>query len=230
MLAVNDGNLQTKLQRMKDSGIHLHCREAVGHALDLADGLAFLHQNNIVHGDLKPENVLIDRSSAHGQLQQENLRISDLDHLVTLQRSTVSALGGEHFRGSERYMSPEMLRAIGPPVSRHTWPVLPGCATDMWSVGCILLQLVRCMTGDYREILHHPVSGQVRGAGATETLKDLAFSTAVMSGYIPVVLVSDAACTAVPPELAACIGDCLRTAGDQRITAQQLCDRLSHIN
>ncbi|XP_055356331.1 serine/threonine-protein kinase mos-like [Paramacrobiotus metropolitanus] len=94
---------------MKDSGILLNVGDAICHALDLASGLAFLHENGITHGDLKPSNVLIDGSNA----QRGTLRISDWDGLVTLQLCSVSSLNSEHFRSSERYMSPEMLiRAI----------------------------------------------------------------------------------------------------------------------
>ncbi|XP_055352161.1 uncharacterized protein LOC129598331 [Paramacrobiotus metropolitanus] len=121
-------------------------------------------------------------------------------------------------------MSPEMLAASGPMESRHTWPRLPGCATDVWSAGCILLLLVRGVTGDYRELLRHPVSGAVRGA--ERRLKDAAVAAAVLQGYVP--LVPDAA--AVPPELSGCIRHCLCTAADQRITARQLCECLSRIN
>ncbi|XP_055352134.1 uncharacterized protein LOC129598318 [Paramacrobiotus metropolitanus] len=216
------GNLQTKLERVKDSGILLDVRSAISHALDFADGLAFLHEKGITHGDLKPENVLVDVSSAQDQ-SETSLRIADWDSLATVQRCSVSSLSGKHSRGSERYMSPEMLAARGPMVTRFTWPRLPGPATDLWSAGCILLQLVRAVTGDYCEILRHPVSGQVRGAD--RSLKNMAFSAAVMQGFIPV----DPTCASIyiPAELTAGIRQCLCTAADQRITAAQLLDHLS---
>ncbi|XP_055330774.1 cyclin-dependent kinase 7-like isoform X2 [Paramacrobiotus metropolitanus] len=214
------GNLKIKLEGMKDSGILLNVGDALSHAQDLADGLAFLHENGITHGDLKPGNVLIDGSNA----QRDILRISDWDGLVTLQRCSVTSLDYEHFRSSERYMSPEMLRAIGPWENLTSWPSMPGSATDVWSLGCVLLQLIRSITGNYRESLQHPVSGVV--LGATQAITDLAFSKAVNEGYIPVVC-DDAP---VPSELAACTRNSLCFASSQRISARQLLTQLSQTN
>ncbi|XP_055356334.1 uncharacterized protein LOC129601520 [Paramacrobiotus metropolitanus] len=214
------GNLKSKLKGMKDSGMLLNVGDALSHALDLADGLAYLHENGLTHGDLKPTNMLIDGNNA----QRETLRISDLDSLVTVQKCCVSSLNREHFRSSERYMSPEMIHAIEPLGTITTWPSMPGSATDVWSLGCVLLQLIRSVTGDYRETLQHPVTGKV--LGATEAISDFAFSAAVMQGYIPVVFDAEL----VPPELAACIRNCLCFASSQRISARQVFDQLSQIN
>ncbi|XP_055356339.1 serine/threonine-protein kinase mos-like [Paramacrobiotus metropolitanus] len=103
-------NLQSKLKRTEDSGTVLNVGDAIGHALDLADGLAFLHENGITHGDLKPANVLIDGFNA----QRETLRISDWDSLVTLQRCSVSSLNYKYFRNSARCVSPELAAALSP--------------------------------------------------------------------------------------------------------------------
>ncbi|XP_055330767.1 serine/threonine-protein kinase mos-like [Paramacrobiotus metropolitanus] len=214
------GNLESELKKMKDSGILLNVGDAICHALDLASGLAFLHENGITHGDLKPSNVLIDGSNA----QRGTLRISDWDGLVTLQLCSVSSLNSEHFRSSERYMSPEMVRAIGPPETLITWPTMPDSSTDVWSVGCVLLQLIRAITGDYRETLQHPVSGKV--LGASQSISDWVYGVAVMQGFVPVVF--DAA--AVPAELAACVRNCLRIANNQRTSARQLLEHLSRIS
>ncbi|XP_055356338.1 uncharacterized protein LOC129601524 [Paramacrobiotus metropolitanus] len=201
-------------------GGNLKVGDAISHALDLANGLAFLHENGITHGDLKPGNVLIDDSNA----QRHTLPISDWDGLVTLQRCSVSSLDYEHFRSSERYMSPEMIHAIEPLENITTWPPMPDSATDVWSLGCVLHQLIRYITGDYREILQHPVSGKV--LGETEAITDFAFSTAVMQGYVPVVC--DAA--PVPSELAVCIRKCLCNTSSQRISPRQVLDQVSQIS
>ncbi|XP_055356337.1 uncharacterized protein LOC129601523 [Paramacrobiotus metropolitanus] len=214
------GNLKSKLRRMRDNEMLLSVEDVLSYALDLADGLAFLHERGITHGDLKPANVLIDNFNA----QRETLRISDCDGLVTFQRCSVSSLDYEHFRSSERYMSPEMVRAIGPRETLTTWPPMPDSTTDVWSLGCVLRQFICAATGDYREMLQHPVSGRV--LGATGTISDLAYSTAVMRGYIPII--HDAA--PVPSQLAACIRNCLCSASSHRISARQVLNYVSQIN
>ncbi len=97
----------------------------------LAWGLAVIHANGIVHGDCKPENVLL---SDKGPTPRP--RFSDFG-LATLRASRDSVLssvrGAEEKRGTWRYMAPEMLleKDDGSP---------PDCATgssDVYALGAL---------------------------------------------------------------------------------------------
>ncbi|KAF8172259.1 kinase-like domain-containing protein, partial [Mycena galopus ATCC 62051] len=65
--------------------------------LDVASGLDFLHANDIVHGDLKPQNVLVDK--------QGTARICDFGISKILNRSGFTTFTV----GTAPYMAPELL-------------------------------------------------------------------------------------------------------------------------
>lgn len=93
-------------QHLKKEGA-LSPSTAINFALDIARGMAYLHNepNVIVHRDLKPRNVLLVNSSA------DHLKVGDfgLSKLIRVQNShDVYKMTGE--TGSYRYMAPEVFK------------------------------------------------------------------------------------------------------------------------
>src|SRR3954447_1759312 len=103
----------------------LPARRAVELALAVADGLAFAHQHELVHRDVKPQNVLLNGDGEAKVTDFGIARSLDVEHGVT-QTGTVL--------GTSNYLSPE--QAGGKPV---------GPATDVYSLGVVLFEL---LTGD----------------------------------------------------------------------------------
>lgn len=68
---------------------------ALKYLAELVLALEFLHENHIIYGDLKPENIMIDRDG--------HLRLIDfgLSRLKSFTRSNVTY-------GTQRYMAPEV--------------------------------------------------------------------------------------------------------------------------
>lgn len=93
-------------QCLKEKGA-LSLSTAINFALDIARGMAYLHNepNVIIHRDLKPRNVLLVNSSA------DHLKVGDfgLSKLIRVQDShDVYKMTGE--TGSYRYMAPEVFK------------------------------------------------------------------------------------------------------------------------
>ncbi|KAI8571235.1 hypothetical protein RHMOL_Rhmol01G0103500 [Rhododendron molle] len=106
----NDGGGLPKLgdlyQCLKEKGA-LSPSTAINFALDIARGMAYLHNepNVVVHGDLKPRNVLLVNSSA------DHLKVGDFDlsKLIRVQNShDLYKMTGE--TESYRYMAPEVFK------------------------------------------------------------------------------------------------------------------------
>ena len=110
-------------------------------------GLQFLHSNGVVHGDIKPSNLLVD--------SQGRVKLGDFG----LARRA-SDEGGSLLKGTTKYMAPELLSpqfgAVGP-------------ASDLYSLGFSAYEL---MCGKEFETLV-PWAGQLR-PGQADRLDDVA--------------------------------------------------------
>lgn len=80
--------------------------------LELATGLAHLHANRVVHGDLKPGNVMLTSPRTGCMLQLTDFGLARECSVGT---ATLSAtLGGGGTRGTVAWMAPELLAAPVP--------------------------------------------------------------------------------------------------------------------
>ncbi|KAJ7858294.1 hypothetical protein B0H13DRAFT_2076187 [Mycena leptocephala] len=88
-------------------------------------GLAYLHSNNVVHGDLCGRNILIDKD---GRALLADFGLAGfIDHDTTNRSSTRG--------GSIRWMAPELL--IPPP----DVPFKRTPASDIWAFGCVCCEI-----------------------------------------------------------------------------------------
>jgi serine/threonine-protein kinase len=100
----------------------LPVRRALELALAIADGLSFAHQRGLVHRDVKPQNVLLNKDGDVKVTDFGIARSLHVEHGVT-QTGTVMGTG--------EYLAPE--QASGKPVSP---------ATDVYSLGVVLWELL----------------------------------------------------------------------------------------
>lgn len=115
---------------------------------NVASGLAYLHEQGVIHQDIKPDNILVDNNG--------NYVITDFGISVqtrsTLRKSARNASTG----GTTAYMAPERF-------SRDSTPVK---ASDIWSLGATVYEL---LTG--RMPFGEVGGGMQRGGADIPTIK-----------------------------------------------------------
>ena len=96
--------------------------------LDIIQGLSHLHSLNIVHKDIKPNNLLLQFCDPVGKLDVPRILISDFGECQDVQQSVLSNRTG--LTGTMEYVPPELLVQD---------PLLPFDKTsDIWSAGLVL--------------------------------------------------------------------------------------------
>ncbi|CAM1293500.1 Uncharacterised protein g754 [Pycnogonum litorale] len=96
----------------------------INYTKQVLEGLTYLHNNQILHRDLKGANLLVDSTGRH-------LRIGDFGAAAKLaSQSTVTGEFQGQLLGTIAFMAPEVLRGEN-----------YGRSCDVWSVGCVIIEM-----------------------------------------------------------------------------------------
>lgn len=103
------------------------------YALQLLEGLAYLHESHIAHRDIKPENILLDHNGVIKYVDFGAAKVIARQGRTLVQKLAASATANKSMTGTPMYMSPEVITGDNP---GHDG------AVDVWSLGCVILEMV----------------------------------------------------------------------------------------
>jgi mitogen-activated protein kinase kinase kinase len=102
------------------------------YALQMLEGLAYLHDARVVHRDIKPENILLDHNGVIKFVDFGAAKlIARQGRTLAVDNATRRGKQGS-MTGTPMYMSPEVIK--GGSTGRHG-------AVDIWSLGCVILEM-----------------------------------------------------------------------------------------
>ncbi len=116
MAFINGPSLAAKIKERP-----LPIEEALDFAIQIAEGLQEAHENDIVHRDIKPHNVMLTVKG--------HVKIMDFGLASLAGRSKITKSGAT--LGTPAYMAPEQLE--GQEVDRRA---------DIWALGCVLYEML----------------------------------------------------------------------------------------
>ncbi|KAA6385034.1 MAG: putative NEK protein kinase [Streblomastix strix] len=133
------GDLRKYIQNMKKSGTEISDRRAFELIAQIISAVHQLHANSIIHGDLKPENVLV--------MEDYKIKLSDFGLARKIQegRDYLTAMGG-----TTPYLGPELLQKK---VESNSYQqdenatsvqkrLIQTPASDIWAVGTMMFELL----------------------------------------------------------------------------------------
>jgi serine/threonine protein kinase/signal transduction histidine kinase/CheY-like chemotaxis protein/tetratricopeptide (TPR) repeat protein len=110
---------------LKERG-HLDVVTFLKIAIPLSETLAFIHNKNVIHGDIKPGNIIITGKN------QQKISIKLLDFGVALLKD-LGSVYQSHLSGTFAYMSPEQSGILKRPIDLHS---------DLYSLGVLFYQML----------------------------------------------------------------------------------------
>ena len=90
----------------------------------VASGLEHAHQHGVVHGDVKPSNILISKAGA--------AKLTDFGLAHRQHAASTEGGGSEELMGTPDYVAPELLRRT----------VAPNAGTDLFALGVVLYEML----------------------------------------------------------------------------------------
>ena len=104
------------------------------YALQLLEGLGYLHEANVVHRDIKPENILLDHNGVIKYVDFGAAKVIANQGKTIVVDNSSGRPKQQSMTGTPMYMSPEVIKG-----GQHRGARLG--AVDTWSLGCVVMEM-----------------------------------------------------------------------------------------
>ncbi|XP_055350995.1 mitogen-activated protein kinase kinase kinase 5-like [Paramacrobiotus metropolitanus] len=165
-------------------------------------GLNFLHENHIIHRDIKGSNVMVNEATS-------TVKIKGLLMAKHFSGDSTPSNCLENAAGTVPFLSPEMASLSAKRSNQHT---SVGRKTDIWSLGCTVIQMLQ--QGTPPRLVRDKSGDTVVPTASTHNFKDMHYYFGV--GYRPQYPTADIcghgcteSCSLVTTDVIAFLNKCL---------------------
>ena len=120
MELIDGDTLKSYITNLK-TGLGVPVQQALTWTLQIAEGLKTAHEKNIIHRDIKPQNIML---RGNGQIKIMDFGLAKLSNTATITRPGTTV-------GTLAYMSPEQAQGLA-----------ADQRSDIWSLGVILYEML----------------------------------------------------------------------------------------
>jgi eukaryotic-like serine/threonine-protein kinase len=142
--------LQGETLRDRMNGRPVPVRRAIDYAIQIACGLAAAHDRDIVHRDVKPDNLFITTDGRVKILDFGIAKLADVNAATGAAAVTLTAQGFGPL-GTAAYMSPEQARGAS---ADHR--------SDLFSLGCVLYEMLSGIPAFQRDTVAETITAVLR--------------------------------------------------------------------
>ncbi|XP_075240731.1 proto-oncogene tyrosine-protein kinase LCK-like isoform X2 [Convolutriloba macropyga] len=128
---MNGGDLHAYLSKRRRNNVRFHINYMLKIALQILDGMIYLEAHNVVHRDLRAQNVLVGN--------EETFKISDFGLLIDQEHKDV------HSKFPIRWTAPEAIRDSTKFSTK----------SDVWSFGILMIEIVSMGVNPYPDMHNH---------------------------------------------------------------------------
>ncbi|KAG0249387.1 hypothetical protein DFQ27_000147, partial [Actinomortierella ambigua] len=143
------GSLKQAIEDSRVAGWHIKIRIAQ----EIADGLAYIHHEGILHRDLKSDNVLL---TGH-------MEVKLCDFGLAVIKTSSGGHSTEVMRGTFRWLAPELVLSERPRYSTKS---------DMYALGMVMWEMASMCTIPFRTMSNNVAVAQAVHGGRREQLPD----------------------------------------------------------
>ena len=145
---INGGSLSNCLEKYRKKYKRPFSEEIIQYLMkQIVNALVYIHGSNIIHRDLKSENIMINFKSEEDKqnlnLMNSIIKIIDFGFSVELPSNNSQATS---IVGTPLYMDPKILENLlkqnNPQLNANQSTISYGKEVDLWSLGCICYELL----------------------------------------------------------------------------------------
>jgi len=211
---------QSLFDYIKHKEVNLSVSDIKHVSLGVAQGLAYLHNQGIIHRDIKPGNILLKKTQISSSIQQMDIKVTDFNISKVTSKEDTSGTK-TYGLGTQGFRAPEVLKELYSGEAKYN------NSCDMWSLGILIYCMYKRKDLASVENIQKEIELiEDKGKELTENDSSSSLLHSFFFSSDPLQTFIDAKIKKMPEECQDILKSCLQTNYKKRETADNI---LNHV-